>query len=143
MKNFIIKYIWQFPQMLAAWIWYLIKRKHILYNSVGKFYKVYVGANRGGVTLGDKIFISKCYHGEYLNMIIAHESGHVKQSLYLGPLYLFVIGIPSILWAWSHKWIAPKKSYYWFYTESIANKLGGVAVTPEGTLTWAHLVNRK
>ena len=143
MKNFIIKYVWQFPQMLAAWIWYLIRKKSILYNSIGNFYTVYVGANRGGVTLGDKIFISKCYHGEYLNMVIAHESGHVKQSLYLGPLYLIVIGIPSILWAWSHKWIAPKKSYYWFYTESIANKLGGVAVTPEGTLTWAHLVNRK
>ena len=143
MKNFIIKYVWQFPQMLAAWIWYLIRKKSILYNSIGNFYTVYVGANRGGVTLGDRIFISKCYHGEYLNMIIAHESGHVKQSLYLGPLYLIVIGIPSILWAWSHRWIAPRKSYYWFYTESIANKLGGVAVTSEGTLTWAHLVNRK
>ena len=143
MKNFIIKYIWQFPQMLAAWIWYLIRKKSILYNSIGNFYTVYIGANRGGVTLGDRIFISRCYHGEYLNMVIAHESGHVKQSLYLGPLYLIVIGIPSILWAWSHRWIAPRKSYYWFYTESIANKLGGVAVTPEGTLTWAHLVNRK
>ena len=143
MKNFIIKYIWQFPQMLAAWIWYIIRKKTILYNTFGTFYTVYVGANRGGVTLGDKRFISKCYHGEYLNMVIAHESGHVKQSLYLGPLYLFVIGIPSILWAWSHRWIAPRKSYYWFYTESIANKLGGVAVTPEGTLTWAHLVNSR
>ena len=142
MKNFIIKYVWQFPQMLAAWIWYLIRKKSILYNSIGNFYTVYVGANRGGVTLGDRIFISRCYHGEYLNMVIAHESGHVKQSLYLGPLYLIVIGIPSILWAWSHRWIAPKKSYYWFYTESIANKLGGVAVTPEGTLTWAHLVRK-
>ena len=126
--------------MLAAWIWYLIRKKSILYNSIGNFYTVYVGANRGGVTLGDKIFISKCYHGEYLNMIIAHESGHVKQSLYLGPLYLIVIGIPSILWAWSHRWIAPRKSYYWFYTESIANKLGGLGVNKDGTLMWRHLI---
>ena len=140
MKNFIIKYIWQFPQMLAAWIWYLVRKKSILYNSVGNFYTVYVGANRGGVTLGDKIFISKCYHGEYLNMVIAHESGHVKQSLYLGPLYLIVIGIPSILWAWSHKWIAPKKSYYWLYTEAWANKLGGLGVNEDGTLMWRHLI---
>ena len=140
MKNFILKYIWQFPQMLAAWIWYLIKKKVILYNSIGSFYTVYVGANRGGVTLGDKIFISKCYHGEYLNMIIAHESGHVKQSLYLGPLYLIVIGIPSILWAWSHRWIAPRKSYYWFYTEAWANKLGGLGINEDGTLMWRHLI---
>lgn len=140
MKNFIIKYVWQFPQMLAAWIWYLIRKKSILYNSIGNFYTVYVGANRGGVTLGDRIFISKCYHGEYLNMVIAHESGHVKQSLYLGPLYLIVIGIPSILWAWSHRWIAPRKSYYWFYTEAWANKLGGLGINRDGTLMWRHLI---
>lgn len=136
----ILKYIWQLPQMLAALIWYVIKKKDILYNSVGTFYKVYVGANRGGVTLGDKIFISKYYHGEYLNMIIAHESGHVKQSLYLGPLYLFVIGIPSILWAGLHKAILPRKSYYWFYTEAWANKLGGLGVNKDGTLMWRHLI---
>lgn len=140
MKNFIIKYVWQFPQMLAAWIWYLIRKKSILYNSIGNFYTVYVGANRGGVTLGDRIFISRCYHGEYLNMVIAHESGHVKQSLYLGPLYLIVIGIPSILWAWSHKWIAPRKSYYWLYTEAWANKLGGLGINRDGTLMWRHLI---
>ena len=126
--------------MLAAWIWYLIRKKSILYNSIGNFYTVYVGANRGGVTLGDRIFISRCYHGEYLNMVIAHESGHVKQSLYLGPLYLIVIGIPSILWAWSHKWIAPMKSYYWFYTEAWANKLGGLGINEDGTLMWRHLI---
>lgn len=140
MKNFIIKYVWQLPQMLAAWIWYLVRKKSILYNSVGNFYTVYVGANRGGVTLGDRIFISKCYRGEYLNMVIAHESGHVKQSLYLGPLYLIVIGIPSILWAWSHRWIAPRKSYYWLYTEAWANKLGGLGVNKDGTLMWRHLI---
>ena len=140
MKNFIIKYVWQFPQMLAAWIWYLMRKKSILYNSIGNFYTVYVGANRGGVTLGDRIFISRCYHGEYLNMVIAHESGHVKQSFYLGPLYLIVIGIPSILWAWSHRWIAPRKSYYWFYTEAWANKLGGLGINEDGTLMWRHLI---
>lgn len=140
--EFFIKYIWQFPQMLAAWIYYLIRKKDILYTSEGKFYKVYTGANRGGVTLGNKIFISKCYHGEYLNLIIAHESGHVKQSKYLGPLYLFVIGIPSIVWAATHKYIAPKKSYYSFFCEKWANKLGGVAINSVGTLTWAHLINK-
>lgn len=140
--DFLIKYVWQFPQMLAAWIYYLLKKKYILYNSQGKFYKVYVGANRGGVTLGDKIFISKCYHGEYLDLIIAHESGHVKQSLYLGPLYLFVIGIPSILWAITHKYIAPRKSYYWLFCEKWANKLGGVGINKEGRLTWKHLIQK-
>lgn len=136
----ILKYLWQLPQMLAASIWYLLNKKKILYNSVGTFYTVYVGHSRGGMTLGDKIFISKCYHGEYLSLIIAHESGHVLQSKYLGPLYLFVIWIPSLIWSLTHKWLAPKKSYYWFYTESWANKLGGVGISKSGTLTWRHLL---
>ena len=129
--------------MLAAWIYYLIRKKHILYFTNGNFYKVYVGANKGGVTLGDKIFISKCYRGEYLNLVTAHESGHVKQSMMLGPLYLFIIGIPSIIWAWCHKIVAPNKSYYSFPTEHWANSLGGVAVNQDGTLTWVHLVNKE
>ena len=54
-----------------------------------------------------------------------HEHGHARQSLYLGPFYLFVIGIPSLLWAClyrKHK----RGSYYAFYTEKWADKLGGV-----------------
>ena len=140
MKNFIIKYIWQFPQMLIAFIWFLIKREDITDRIQGKDYILYIGNNRGGVTLGNRIFLSNHYQGEYLQLIIAHESGHVIQSKYLGPLYIFIIGIPSLLWAWLHRQIAPKKSYYWFYTESIANKLGGVGINKEGILTWKHLI---
>lgn len=138
--KFIIKYIWQFPQMLAALIWHIIRKNTIVRTEEGMFYKVYIGANDGGVTLGDKIFISDKYHGEYLSLIIAHESGHVKQSMMLGPLYLFIIGIPSIIWAWCHKTVAPNKSYYWFYPEAWANKLGGVGVNQSGVLTWRHLI---
>lgn len=136
----VLMYIWQAPQMLAALIWYLCRNKYITEKTDGKFYTVYKGTNKGGVTLGDRIFLSDNYKGEYLALVTAHESGHVKQSMILGPLYLFVIGIPSFIWAWSHKQIAPKKSYYWFYTESIANKLGGVGVNEDGVLTWRHLI---
>lgn len=56
---------------------------------------------------------------------IKHEKGHTIQSLILGPLYLIVIGLPSIIWAgFIHK--HTNKSYYWFYTEAWADKLGGV-----------------
>ena len=136
----VLMYIWQALQMLAALIWYLIRHENITEKSTGKFYTVYRGANRGGVTLGDRIFLSNYYQGEYLALVTAHESGHVKQSMILGPLYLFVIGIPSIIWAWCHKTIAPSKSYYWFYTEAWANKLGGVGVNENGVLTWRHLI---
>jgi len=66
---------------------------------------------------------------------IKHEYGHQLQSYILGPLYLLVIGLPSGLWCWfiqdlvnknRKKKGKPTLSYYWFYTESWANKLGGV-----------------
>lgn len=31
--------------------------------------------------------------------LLAHEYGHTVQSLMLGPLYLLVIGLPSVIWA--------------------------------------------
>lgn len=63
-----------------------------------------------------------------------HEYGHTIQSLILGPLYLFVVGIPSFIWCNNKKCIAMRqdnnKSYYDLYCESWANRLGE-AVTHE------------
>jgi hypothetical protein len=57
---------------------------------------------------------------------IKHEYGHTKQSHMLGPFYLIVIGAPSFFWAWLGDKYRQKHdvSYYDFYTESWANKLG-------------------
>lgn len=141
----VYEFIWQFPQMIIAYIWYLIQACTIIgvtKNTGYPQYILYRYKHKGGVTLGNKIFLSDTYHGEYLSLILAHERGHVIQSRYWGPLYLIVIGFPSLLWAATHKWLAPKKSYYWFYTESNANKLGGVGVNKNGVLTWKHLIGK-
>ena len=57
-----------------------------------------------------------------------HEYGHSIQSAILGPLYLLVIGIPSLMWAAFGKRYRTKYgvSYYAFYTERWADKLGKV-----------------
>lgn len=38
-------------------------------------------------------------HGEISRRMLVHEYGHTVQSLILGPLYLPVVGLPSLLWA--------------------------------------------
>lgn len=55
-----------------------------------------------------------------------HEYGHTIQSLILGPLYLFVILIPSMIWFWCFdEWRAKKDiPYSWFYPEKWADYLG-------------------
>lgn len=81
----------------------------------------YIRWNNGAVSLGMFIFM----FGEYWigdEETKAHEYGHSIQSKILGPLYLLVIGLPSIIWA-AFIYRFTKKSYFWFYTEAWANKL--------------------
>lgn len=61
-------------------------------------------------------------------MTIKHECGHVKQSKMLGPLYLIVIGVPSILHVWLNDYIGcdEESGYSHFYTEKCADKLIGI-----------------
>ena len=68
--------------------------------------------------------------------LLVHEYGHTIQSLVLGPLYLLVIGLPSLLWATLPKYQKKRMKglpYSAFWTESSANRLGE-KVTKEKSL---------
>lgn len=70
------------------------------------------------MSLGNYIFVDTLP----LQKSIQHEFGHSKQSDILGPLYLIVIGIPSLLHNIVHylcSKIGIKWNYYSFYTEHI------------------------
>ena len=120
-------WLWQLPQNLCGIIYRSISidnRICVIENddsrSVGA--KVYLQKAKGGVSLGKYIFINQDYTDK--EIVIKHECGHVKQSKILGPLYLLVIGIPSILHAWLNNYIGccwknGKYNYYHFYTEHI------------------------
>lgn len=129
---FAMLYLWQLPQNLIGLVliaWYRPERKHILDSGVHVFYSRRM---TGGISLG---FCSIVNIGHYRkdmqhslrHATVRHEAiGHARQSRMLGPLYLVVIGLPSIIWASLHWLIAPNCSYYWFYTERWADRLGGV-----------------
>lgn len=64
---------------------------------------------------------------------LKHEQGHQRQSLYLGPLYLLLIGLPSLLGnlydRLFHRAWRPKDRIVWYYNqpwEKWADRLGGV-----------------
>ena len=117
----IILWLWQLPQNLAGVVFRLI------YGWAAEPYKgtdVVVNISfPGGISLGRTLVVRHPYERDPDTW--KHEWGHSRQSLMLGPLYLIVIGIPSALWGW---WWTPRRgvSYYWFFTESWANRLGGV-----------------
>lgn len=117
----ILLWIWQAPQNivgLAFRIFY--SGRPALFRGVD----VVVDARfPGGISLGRTIVVKRPHLADPDTW--NHEYGHTRQSLYLGPFYLFIVGIPSLLWAWY--WNTSRGvSYYSFYTEKWADKLGGV-----------------
>lgn len=120
-------FIWGLPQNLIGFIMYCLydKSQKTKYNDA---YVVWTNQNWGGaITFGMFIFVYADFGMGTENML-KHEYGHTIQSKILGPLYLLVIGLPSIIWAGLfRKYRAKHKiSYYSLYTEKWANKLGGV-----------------
>ena len=131
MIKFIRDWVWQLPQNLLGVLWKRVKKDRIIMPIWNGWVELVnaeaflVENARGAVTLGKYIFIGQNYRGRLY--IIKHECGHVKQSKILGPLYLIVIGIPSIVHAWLNKYIGcckkHKEGYMHFYTEKWANRL--------------------
>ena len=78
------------------------------------------------VSLGCFIFVSDSYD----ELLVKHEYGHTLQSLILGPFYLLVIGLPSMIWAGFFEKYRQKQgiSYYSFFTERWANSLVGINI---------------
>ena len=121
----LILFIWQLPQHIVALIYfgYLVMMcKDLGVDSRYKQAIVIPCIMRGAVTLGNYVFVG--LNSEY-RKTVKHELGHTIQSKILGPLYLIVIGIPSITYCGLRR-IFPslrKKNYYDFYTEKWANNL--------------------
>ncbi len=100
--------------------------------------------NFGGVSLGMFIFINKNRTGDKRHDMKIHEYGHTVQTMILGPLWLFVIAIPSTIWCNTPYFVKKRKaeniSYYWLYCEGWSN-LCGLWATKEHFLT-PELINR-
>ncbi len=112
--------IWGLPQTLLGCMLFLACSR---YPRSGFHGAVAVHWPQGrAVSLG--LFLFAGLEGE----LLVHEYGHSLQSLLLGPLYLPVILLPSMVWAGLPalgRWRQQKcRPYAWLYTESWANRLG-------------------
>jgi hypothetical protein len=125
----LLLWIWQLPQHTIALIVRRILKPESLEHYKGC--KVYwVKQKYVGVSLGQYIFVST----HYQRPTVMHEYGHSVQSLWLGPLYILLISIPSFLFCYArdrlfHNGWEMEKRIQWYYrqpTEWLADKLGGV-----------------
>lgn len=153
---FPLTFLWQLPQNLIALVFaliWLIKGDKLTTEAFRGVTIFWVATNSkfSGVSLGNFIFIRSGFE-KYSIHVKAHEFGHCVQSMFFGPLYLLVIGLPSVTRAWwTTVWYAreirkaeaqheidnkPWRTgpiiekinawYYAGYPESWADKLGGV-----------------
>jgi hypothetical protein len=114
--------LWQILQNLAGLIYFPFAGVSFK-EKIGDVFVFETKSTNGSVSLGNFVFISK--YTIYYEKTLKHELGHTIQSKYLGPLYLLVIGLPSISWAAVRMMSKTlrKKDYYSFYTEAWAEEL--------------------
>lgn len=122
-----VLWIWQAPQNIVGLLFmlFLLPVRKINSSTIAIVYAS--SKMSGGVSLGEYAFVSAV--SEKDEDTVQHEgTGHAKQSRILGPLYLIVIGIPSLIWAGAYGSIVPrtKNGYYKFYTEKWADRLAGI-----------------
>lgn len=122
---FELSFAWQFPQSIIG-LFMLIYFKIFGGAKLISYKKLcfcYEAKNMmGGISLGNFAFVSPRLTDE---ASVAHEQlGHTWDSKLMGPLYLFIIGIPSIL----NAWFDFTECYYSFYPERWANKHAGLIV---------------
>jgi hypothetical protein len=127
-------FLWELPQNIAGIMVFIAfrKRDEIVDHTIRQ-QRFFVETKRIGVSLGWFVFWSKT--GNRYNYLVndcrMHEFGHSIQSRILGPLYLLVIGIPSVLRILYSKWYAGKHykdwpGYFNGFPENWADRLGGV-----------------
>lgn len=117
---------WGMLQTLAGFLVFLayVKRPHFMHHGA----VVTTWSRRQGLSLGMFLFLPDPIEDE----LLVHEYGHSVQSLVLGPLYLLIIGLPSVLWS-RHPSFARRRnergmSYYDFLPEKNASDLGSLVL---------------
>lgn len=122
----VLLYIWQLPQHIVALLVLLCTggfAVKAIPHKTAFVYKLRVSGG-WGVSLGSYILLAR---GADDAQTRDHEYGHSLQSQMLGPLYLIIVGLPSVVMNLLSRAISSMaKTYYKRWPESWADKLGGV-----------------
>ena len=131
MKKFLfylVQWTWGLPVNLIGLLIFLgYKAKGCEHEKFGYAYITPIVWNYGGFSIGLFIFYKKDHpNKDWIYDTKIHEYGHTWQALLLGPLYWFVVGIPSFIWCNALESYRKKRglSYYKLYCEAWANAWG-------------------
>lgn len=142
MKNKLRKFIYYFLQFTWGFFQNLIGLFIFLFlfiinphRRIEKYHYSIVSYWNFSSSCGCGIFIFLGHHNKQnYNDLLSHEYGHNIQSVFLGPLFLPIIALPSMIWAFTplfKKWRREKRYRYGdFYPEKWADNLGKRVTRP-------------
>jgi hypothetical protein len=118
---------WELPQVILGILFLIVLKKKTIglqYYEAANVY--FVKGFPGGISLAFFIFLNSDEQGS--TRAVKHEYGHTRQSLFLGWLYLIVVGFPSIIRAaiWNNSNLDSER-YYRGFPENWADRLGRVS----------------
>lgn len=122
------QWTWGLPQNLVGLFFYLYYRRkgcaHFRYQ--GAFGVVWTQRS-GSMSMGSFLFMHPSWTPAD-RALLAHEYGHTIQSLFFGPFYLLMVGLPSLLWAGLPRFQRfrreTRRGYYTVFPEKQASSLG-------------------
>ncbi len=123
----LIQCTWGLLQTLAGLAVFLRERGQPRFRYHGALVTRWRSAG-SSVSLGLFVFVSDALGEREAGPVLVHEYGHTLQSLLLGPLYLPVIGLPSVAWGFHPRFVRLRRErslpYSAFFTERWASRWG-------------------
>lgn len=124
---FVLLFLWQLPQNFVALVWLSVAGpvKKIACRHYNVAFSARMPKGASGVSLGTFAIVSPAHSTD--QRVIRHElDGHTVDSKIFGPLYLLVIGLPSVLHLLWHNRFGKGRPYHDFYTERRADRHAGL-----------------
>ena len=138
----VIQWTWGLPQTLLGSAVYIANRRKKHFDFGGACATIW--DREDGLSLGKFIFLPRMEERKTDGATVVskelaeHEYGHSLQSLILGPTYLLLIGLPSVIWCrtpyFENKRKKTGKSYYSPVFEKSANNLAARSFNPNKDL---------
>jgi len=136
---FPLLFLWELPQnLLGILVFVTMKVRGSTRKVERNKHHLCIETQKTGVSLGWFVFWTPSGNrfSNIKNDCLLHELGHARQSVFLGPLYLVIIGIPSLArvfygrtYRWKHGFGWP--AYFNGFPENWADNLGGIRI-PKG-----------
>lgn len=127
--------LWELPQNLVGGLTFVLTRARGGVLGVERERgRLFVEVDGFAISLGWFVFWSRERTTPWFHIdraVREHEYGHTRQSRLLGPLYLPVVGLPSVMrnvYAFAYRLVKGRRwlGYYDGFPEDWADRLGGV-----------------